>query len=267
MGIAREEIAVRLIEERARLGYSQSDFARQLSLSHEGLRRYEMGQREPGIEFLAKAAAFGLDVQYVLTGVRSANLAEAERAAQPASQSAKGGSGNVVHFMNGGTVNMISTPKHVTKTTAKVEPGEKHINEAQAAKLTALVQDIVELEAKLKKTPKSFRSVWAALNAHCGVTRYLLIAADDYDKAEKYLRQWIGRLNSMASAPVADNDTWRKRRYAYIKINTKDDEAWLTAYLRKNFKVDSLTEISDDDLDRTYRAVASRKRKGSPKGA
>ena len=71
----------------------------------------------------------------------------------------------------------------------------------------------------------------------------------------------------MASAPVADNDTWRKRRYAYIKINTKDDEAWLTAYLRKNFKVESLTEISDDDLDRTYRAVASRKRKRPPKGA
>lgn len=267
MGIERADIAIRLVEERARIGYSQADFARKLGASRETLRRYEIGESGLSGEFLAQAAALGIDVQYVLTGVKSPNAAEVERAVQPASQSAKGGTGNVVHFMNGGTVNMISTPKHVTRTTAEVKPGDEHISENQAAKLTALVQEIVELEAKLKKTPKGFRAVWSALNAHCSVTRYLLIAAEDYDKAEKYLRQWIGRLNSMASAPVADNDTWRKRRYAYIKINTKDDEAWLTAYLRKNFKVESLTEISDDDLDRTYRAVASRKRKGSPRGA
>lgn len=267
MGIERADIAIRLVEERARIGYSQADFARKLGASRETLRRYEIGESGLSGEFLAQAAALGIDVQYVLTGVRSMNLQEAERAAQPAGQSAKGGTGNVVHFMNGGTVNMISTPKHVTRTTAKVEPGEQHISEGQAAKLTSLVQEIVELEAKLKKAPKGFRAVWGALNAHCGVTRYLLIAVEDYDKAEKYLRQWIGRLNSMASAPVADNDAWRKRRYAYIKINTKDDGVWLTAYLRKTFKAESLADISDDDLDRTYRAVASRKRNRPPKGA
>lgn len=267
MPIERADIAIRLVEERGRTGYSRVAFARELGISGETLRLYEIGHSALNAEVLAKAVSLGIDVQYVLTGVRSVNLAEAERAAQPVRQSAKGGAGNVVHFVNGGTVNMISTPKHVTRTTAEVKPGDEHITPNQAAKLTALVQEVVELEAKLKKTPKGFRAVWGALNAHCGVTRYLLIAADDYDKAEKYLRQWIGRLNSMASAPVADNDAWRKRRYAYIKINTRDDEAWLTAYLRKNFKAESLTEISDGDLDKAYRAVASRKRKGPPKGA
>lgn len=263
MSIERADIAIRLVEERTRTGYSRAAFARELAINTETLRLYEVGQSALNAEVLAKAASLGMDVQYVLTGVRSANLAEAERATQPATQSANGGNGNTVHFMNGGTVNMISTPKHVTTTKVEVTPGEQHISEGQAAKLTALVQEIVEQEAKLKKTPKSFRAVWGALNAHCGVTRYLLIASGDYDKAEKYLRQWIGRLNSMPSAPVADNDAWRKRRYAYIKINTKNDEEWLTGYLRKNFKAESLAEISDDDLDRTYRAVASRKRKGS----
>lgn len=268
MGIERADIAIRLVEERTRTGYSQADFARQLGISREGLRLYETGQRGLSAEFLAQAASLGVDVQYVLTGIRSMNATEAERAAQPAVHVAGGGSANVVQFAHkGATVNMISTQKHVTSTRAEVKPGDQHISEGQAAKLTALVQEIVELEAKLKKNPKTYRSVWGALNAHCGVTRYLLIAAADYDRAEKYLRQWIGRLNSMASAPVADNDAWRKRRYAYIKINTKDDEAWLTAYLRKNFKAVSLTEISDDNLDRTYRAVAARKRKGTPSGA
>lgn len=265
MPIERADIAIRLVEERGRTGYSRVAFARELGISAETLRLNEIGQSALSAEVLAKAATLGVDVQYVLTGVRSTNVKAAEQAAQP-SQAAKGGTGNVVHFMNGGTVNMITTPKHVTKTTAKVEPGDKHISENQAAKLTALVNEIVDLEAKLKKTPKGYRSVWGSLNAHCGVTRYLLIAAEDFDKAEKYLRQWIGRLNSMASAPVADNDAWRKRRYAYIKINTKDDGEWLAAYLRKTFKADSIAGLNDDELDRAYRAVASRKRK-SPTGA
>lgn len=271
MGIERADIAIRLIEERTRIGYSQSDFARQLEISHEGLRRYEMGLREPGIEFLAKAAGFGMDVQYVLTGVPSANRAEAVRAAQPQAATAPkfqvvGGTGHTMNVIENG--NVIHTTQHSTTVKAEVKPGDQHITEAQAAKLTELVRQVVELETQLKKAPKSFRSVWAALNAHCGVTRYLLIALEDFPKAEKYLRQWIGRLNSMASAPVADNETWRKRRYSYIKINTKDDSDWLTAYLKKTFKVTSLTELTDEQLDRTYRAVASRKRKPrSPKGA
>lgn len=265
MSFERGDIAIRWVEERGRAGYSRTALARELEISVETLRLNEIGQSGLNAEVLAKSATLGIDVQYVLTGIRSANLAGAEHAIpQPPQQTAKGGSGNVLHFNNGGTVNMVNTSKHVNKTVAKVEPGGAHISEGQAAKLTALVQEVVELEAKLKKAPKSYRAVWGALNAHCEVTRYLLIAASDFDKAEKYLRQWIGRLNSMASAPVADNETWRKRRYAYIKINTKDSEAWLLAYLRKNFKADSLSVISDDDLDKTYRAVASRKRKASP---
>ncbi|EOF4357771.1 ORF6C domain-containing protein [Pseudomonas aeruginosa] len=267
--IDRADIAIRLVEERTRTGFTQADFARQLEISREGLRLYELGQRGLSAEFLAQAAALGVDVQYVLTGVPSANRAEAVQAAQPQVNVSQGGNASVVQVAQAGsTIHLVNTQNHVTHTKAEVKPGDQHITEAQAAKLTELVRQIVELETQLKKAPKSFRSVWAALNAHCGVTRYLLIALDDFPKAEKYLRQWIGRLNSMASAPVADNETWRKRRYSYIKINTKDDSDWLAAYLKKTFKVTSLTELSDEQLDRTYRAVAARKRKPrSPNGA
>jgi len=308
-------MAVRLIEERSKRGYSQSGFARQLGVSHEGVRLYEMGQRGISAEFLAKAATLGLDVQYILTGVRSTNLAEVSPPKSPhlvgikelsvsgalrpfresarlvkemttpkAIQELKRASSlgalrpanitgsNVVQLVggnlsgesvtvSGNTLNVISTPKHVTRTVAEIKPGEAHITDEQAARLTALVKLIVEWEAKVKKKPNGYRGVWAGLNAHCKVTKYRLIALDDYDKAENYLHQWLGRLQSMPSAPVADNDTWRKRRYAYIKINTRSDEAWLTAYLRKHFKAESLADISDDDLDKTYRAVARRKRK------
>lgn len=254
----RVEISIRLKDDRTRLGYSQADFARKLEISREGLRLYENGAREIGAEFLAKAVQLGVDVQYVLTGIRSSNVEEAERAAQPV-VNVSGGSANVIAH-NSGSVTMIATQRHTTVTKAEVKPGDEHITIEQQAKLTGLVQEVVALEAKLKQKPKSFRSVWGALNAHCGVTRYVLIAAADYGKAEKYLRQWIGRLNSMASAPVKDGDAWRKRHYAYIKINCKDDPAWLDRYLAKTFGVSSLTELNNDQLERAYRAVAARKR-------
>lgn len=254
----REDIAVRLIEERARLGFSQSDFARQLEVSAEAVRRYENGQREAGVEFLAKTAGLGVDVQYVLTGIKSENLAKAENASQPLVHIENGGNANVVQqVQNGGVVNINA--QHRTTVKAEVKPNDEHISQKQASILTGLVDDIVKLESLVKQKPKTHRSVWSALNAHCGVTRYLLIPYEDFPKAEKYLRMWIGRLNSAKKAPKADNIEWRNRKYAYIKINTKDNQDWLAEYLNKNFATDSLTMLDDKQLDKVYRAVSSKK--------
>ncbi|HHQ4570186.1 TPA: helix-turn-helix domain-containing protein [Aeromonas veronii] len=263
MNIDRADIATRLIEERAKTGYSQADFARQLELSREGLRLYEMGQRGLSAEFLAKAATLGVDVQYVLTGVKSQNAAEASRATNTSIQVNQGSSANIVQFVQAGAKvkfgDTINTQNHTTKVTAEVKPGIEHITEEQAVKLTGLVKTIVELEEKHRQQPRSHRSVWAALNSHCSVTRYRLIPIGSYDKAETYLRQWIGRLSSQKSAPKTDNYEWRKRKYAYIKINCSQE--WLSSYLKKRFQAESLTDISDSDLDKLYRAVAAQKSK------
>ena len=122
-----------------------------------------------------------------------------------------------------------------------------------------LVEKIVETETKLKKKPRTFQSVWGALNAHCKVPSYRLIKAKDFQQAQMYLHQWIGRLDSMATAPVKDGDAWRKRKYAYIKINSKDDPTVVDRYIAKNFKASSLTELSNDELEQAYRYVAGRK--------
>jgi DNA-binding XRE family transcriptional regulator len=259
METARVSIALRLTEERSRVGFTQADFARKLDITKEGLRLYENGQRGVPAEFLSKAMALGIDVQYVLSGVRSKNLAEAEAASSPP-VSVLAQSGTAIGSMHGGTV--INTAKHVTRTIAKVTPGDEHITEKQASDLTALVDTVVETEQKLKKAPKTHRAVWAALNRHCEVTSYRLIPLGEFERARKYLHQWLGRLNAMPSAPVKNGDALRKRQYAYIKINSKDFPEAVDQYIRKNFKASSLTELSDEDLKRTYQYVAGRKKKG-----
>ena len=47
----------------------------------------------------------------------------------------------------------------------------------------------------------------------------------------------------------------------YIKINTKNQQDWIDTYLQKNFKTKSLSDLTDMELDRTYRAVASKRQK------
>lgn len=166
-----------------------------------------------------------------------------------------------IGYINSNSGQIQISPRNITKAISK--PGDEHITISQRADLTKLVDKIVETEANLKKAPKSRRAVWASLNAHCRVNTYTLIAASDFEKASKFLYQWLGRLNSSASAPVKDGDNWRKRHYAYIKINTKDpaDAAAVDAYMARRFKAKSLTELSNDELDAVYKYVAGRRNK------
>lgn len=260
MSIERADIAIRVVEERTRTGFSQADFAGKLGISREGLRLYESGQRGISAEFLAQAATLGIDVQYVLLGIRSTNAREAEKAvAAPGVAIGAGNNGNVIGVINGGTIHQINTQRHVQKTIAEVKPGDEHISDEQAAALHALVDKVVETEQRLKQKPRGHRSVWGALNAHCSVPQYRLIRSEDFAKAQKYLHQWIGRLDSMASAPVKDGDAWRKRKYAYIKINSKNDPEAVNRYIAKNFGATSISDLDNQQLEQVYRYVASRK--------
>lgn len=261
MNISKEDLAVRLVEERARLGYSQADMARKAGISREGLRLYETAQRGIAADFLAAVAVFGFDVQYILSGIRSLNVNAIEVAAAPAVQIG-GSNTNVIGLVqSGGTVHQIHTQRHVVKTIAEVNPGAEHISEEQAAELTRLVNQIVETETLLKGRPATHRAVWGALNAHCKVTKYRLIQSIDFDRAKKYLQQWIGRLNSMASAPAKDTD-WRSKRFTAIKTRCKkqlgDADAY-KPYIKKYFKAESLTDLSTDELQRTYTYIMAKK--------
>ncbi|ATW43308.1 helix-turn-helix domain-containing protein [Glaesserella parasuis] len=258
LAITREDMGIRLVEERTRLGYSQANFAHQTEVNRETLRLNELGRSGISAEFLGRAAQLGVDVQYVITGIRSQEIEKNQQA------SVQGNSNNVIYgdsgIINSGTINNITTEKYTTKTNAVVKPNEEHIREETARKLQDLVKEVVELEEKIKTTPKSFQAVWASLNKHCGVVSYRLIPVEKTDKAITYLRKWIGRLSSSKSAPKKVGNEWRAKKYAYIKINTKGLEQWLREHLQSKYAVGSITELSNDQLEKVYRSVASKKR-------
>lgn len=160
--------------------------------------------------------------------------------------------GNVVNF----------NPKPV-RPKVIVQPGAGVITSEQAAILKVLVNDIVDLEAKVKRQPASFQAVWSSLNKKMKVSSFREIPIGQFDAARKFLHQWMGRLSSAPSASVKDGEKLRNRRYALIKINSKEpeDAEALATYMKRNFDAESLTELSNDQLERVYRYVAGRRNK------
>lgn len=72
-------IGIRIKEERERLGYTQGEFADLVNASRKSQMRWEQeGGPSPDAEALAIWAAEGVDVPYVLTGMRSRRDAASE---------------------------------------------------------------------------------------------------------------------------------------------------------------------------------------------
>jgi transcriptional regulator with XRE-family HTH domain len=65
------DIGRRLREERERLAVTQADFAARVQCDRKSQVNYEAGARAPSADYLARAADIGVDVLYVVTGVRT----------------------------------------------------------------------------------------------------------------------------------------------------------------------------------------------------
>lgn len=68
-----DSIGERLREERDRLGRSQADLASVGGVGRRAQTYYESGERSPDAAYLGRVAEIGIDVQYVITGVRSSS--------------------------------------------------------------------------------------------------------------------------------------------------------------------------------------------------
>ena len=259
----REEIAIRLIEERGRLGFSKANLAHLAGLSAEQLRLYELGRNGISAEFLARTAELGFDVQYIICGKRARPMKEGEETmAESVRNKVEGNVQNSVLAGDGATVTQINTPKHITKVKAQIIPGENGISSEQALVLQNKVKEVAEWESRVKQSPKTVRAIWSALNHYCGVATYREIKPEDFDKAYKYLSKWLGRLGNTATAraPV-NNETWRKTRYKAIhtKIKQKNIEEWYREMLKSKYGVSSTTELNDENLQKSYLSVSRKK--------
>ena len=150
-----------------------------------------------------------------------------------------------------------------SKIKIVIQPGPEHIDQKKASILKLLVTEIARLEALLNGKKRSYAAVWHALNARLRVTSYHLIQNQDFPRAEKYLREWIGRLSSKPGA-AANDPNWRNRKFTYIftNVRTLKADADLQRHMELELKVQSLRALDDYGLEKLYRTVAGWKKAG-----
>lgn len=256
-----QETAIRLVEERARLQFSQNAVAEKTGKSRGQYINYETGRSEMTVGFLYNIAQLGFDIQYIVTGVHSLNSQQIQAETKDSiTNNITGDVSSSVFAGAGSTIHQVNTNQHITRTKAEVKAGIEHITDEQKANLQRLVNEVVELEQKYRtaRSAKGHQAVWRSLNAKLKVTSYHLIPLDKYETARKHLQSWIGRLSDTKTAKKTDTDAVRKRQYAYIHTNIKklglDD--WYRDYLQERHGVTSSTNLDDVRLKQAYQAVA-----------
>ena len=126
--------------------------------------------------------------------------------------------------------------------------------------LKEMVLKIYDVQKAVKKNPPNPRNIWRALNNHCKVTTFRAILATDFEKAMKFLRQRLKIENSSPSA-ATKNPNWREEQYRSIHSIAKRCglEERLLNYMKRNFHVEHLRELQNDELMRVYRYIVGAK--------
>lgn len=142
-----------------------------------------------------------------------------------------------------------------------ISPGPEHIDDVQRRAITDLRVEWVVLHNALKKRKLTDAAAWVLINKAAGSTSYHLIRREKFDLVIQYIRQQMAMLRSMKSAPSKD-EQWRVKRIAAIKTrcrNQLNDPDAYRPYIRKNFQMNSLSELATDQLQRTYSYIMAKK--------
>lgn len=227
------------------LGETQEGLAKRIGVTKSSLQGYLKKENLPGIDVLIKITELG--------GISLDALTKTE---SPKPNISVNNSHNVA--IAGGDIH-INTKIH-KKTDYR--PGPDDITGEQANKLKERVNEIVDLEKKVKKKPKTYGAVWNALNKKMGVTYYREIKLAQFDSAELYLMQWIGRIRR--GLKRTDEDDWRKKTQAAIFAAARNNLGWtkeaLAGYIYERFEKDSIRDLTKIELQKLYNAIFSRKK-------
>jgi len=180
---------------------------------------------------------------------------------------------NITFTGNGNVVAGGDVTQHITNTVHNhapaaparpkvvVKTGDGVIDAEQRAALQALVREWMDTHKALKRQELTWPAAWGSFNKAMKVSGYAELKPEQFVKAKAWLRRRVAILNSMASAPKKVPDL-RVKRYASIKAKCKNqlgDEFAYAPYIQKNFGKTSLTDLTDQELERTYRYVMGKK--------
>lgn len=148
-----------------------------------------------------------------------------------------------------------------TRVAPQPVPGV-HISPEQKAELQALRAEWIYLHNLLKEKELKPGAAWALINRAAGAISYHYILIENFGKAVSFIKNEIGKLRNTPAAARMD-PSWRKSHIAAIKARCKNqlgDESAYRTYIKRNFGAESLTELANDELQRTHAYIFAKKR-------
>jgi len=173
------------------------------------------------------------------------------------------GAGAVIGQMAAGDIHnhtTYNTEKVIQRPKVEVKTGDGVVSAEQKARLQQLVKDWIDIYNAVHVQKKTFGAAWGAVNKQVNVNSYHEIPADKFEAVEKWLMRQIAIKNSMPSAKKKST-VWRNGRIRGIqsRCNELGIQDKRKAYMLKTFGQESLTMLSDDDVDKVYRWVMGKK--------
>lgn len=224
------------------LGDTQEGLAGRLGITRASLQGYLKGENLPGIDVLLKMAELG-----------GLSLDELVKTDNPKTHIIINNS----HIA--GRDQYINT---TIKRISQYKPGPADITADQSNRLKELVNEVVELEEKVKKKPKTYGAIWNALNRKMSATYYREIKRAQFEEAEMYLMQWVGRLKK--GLKRTDEEEWRKKTQAAVFAAARNQMGWtkesLDAYILERYGKESIRDLSKKELQQLYNVIFSKKK-------
>ncbi len=243
--MVKSRISLVLKELLKELGETQEGLARLLGITQSNLQGYLKERSLPRIDVLLKISE--------LAGITTDQLLKENNPKMNV---------NITHSSNVTVAGRDVIHNHnninpIFKRTTHYSPGPDDITGEHANKLKDYVNKIVELEATVKKKPKTYGAVWNALNKKMGVTYYREIKKNQFDIAELYLRQWAGRLKR--GLKRTDIDIHRQERQKAIFAHARKQLRWtkenIDAYIFDCYGKDSIRDLTTKELEQLYNKI------------
>jgi transcriptional regulator with XRE-family HTH domain len=227
----------RLMQE---LGETQEGLAKLLGTTKSSLQGYIKGENLPNIDFLIKMVELG-----------GTTLDDLVKKTQPKIQIEIKGSHGVI--IAGRDAYMDTTIRRITH----YRPDPNDITGEEANELKLLVNDIVEIEKKTKKKPKTYGAVWNSLNKRMGVTYYREIKREQFEGAKLYLMQWRGRIKR--SLKRTDEDEWRNKTQSGIWAAARNQLGWskesVDNVIKERYGKESIRFLTKKELQQLYNII------------
>lgn len=170
------------------------------------------------------------------------------------------GDGVSAQQIAGGDIHNYVNEKPV-RPRVVLNPSPDCITETQKVVLTTLRDEWIALHNSVKERKLSIGAAQKRINIKAGVTSYHMIPAYSYDAVVKFVKQQMGVIRNMSSAPRKDLD-WQAKRIQAIKARCSkqfNDPVMYKPYIKKKYSKESLADLTFDELQGVYAYVMNKK--------